>query len=247
MTASSASKSSVSERVPEPGRLHLWLCRTDIAARLDAGVLTAAERERYRNRREARLGRVVLRHLLSRYEPVEPAAWRFETGRHGKPALRSRSLEFNLSHSGQWLALAVSRDAPVGVDVQELDRERNLRRIARRYFSEPELAELEAMRGEAYVEHFYRLWSLKEAWTKAAGGALPTALGRIGFSLADGSLASLAPGLTRGSSLWLLDLEGYSLAVCALGERLGVECRQLTGAGPDEWLPAPARAVTGMS
>ena len=237
MTASSASRSSASELTLESGQVHLWLCRTDIAEGLDAAVLAASERDRYQYRQEARLGRVALRHLLSRYGDTAPGDWRFETGRHGKPALVGAcpAMEFNLSHSGHWLALAFSREAPVGVDVQVLDRERSVRRIARRYFSAPELVYLEGRQGDDYIAHFYRLWALKEAWTKAGGGALPTALGQVGFSLSNGKLASRAPAATRGSSLWLLDLEGYSLAVCGLREPLSLEWRQLTGPGPGEW------------
>ena len=107
-----------------------------------------------------------------------------------------------------------------------MDRQRRVERLARRYFSAAEQAALEALEPGGHLPHFYRLWSLKEAWTKARGGALPTALGSVGFHIEDGSLASLAPEKTENSSIWLLELPGYSLAACALrpGLKLRVRC-----------------------
>ncbi len=244
MTASLANKSNASERL-ESGQAHLWLCSLSQAATLDYVVLNDAERDRYR---EAALGRVWLRHLLSRYADVAPDQWEFRTGRHGKPRLATEvGLEFNLSHSGDWLVVAVASDVPVGVDVQRLDRERRVDRLARRYFSEPEVAELAALDEDAYYRHFYRLWTLKEAWTKAHGGALPTALGEVGYRLEGQDLVCLAPGAMDGSSQWLAALDDHSLALCALRRGLRLSCREWLG--PMEFRlvePSPV-ASTGMA
>ncbi len=214
----------------------MWLCRTADAGSLDKSVLSAEELARYGNREDAILGRVLLRHLLAEYAAESAGEWRFATGIHGKPELvePSRPLQFNLSHSGQWLAVAVALEVPVGVDVQVIDRERRVERLARRYFSKPELADLERLDGDDYLRHFYRLWSLKEACTKARGGALPTALGDTGFRLGEGGLESLAPEKTASSSLWLQDLAGYSLALCGLASGLELATRLWTSAGPGE-------------
>ena len=243
MTASSASRSSASDRLG-PNQAHLWLCSPDRAEALDTAVLSVDERER---RHEAALGRVWLRHLLSLYADVAPADWQFETGEHGKPALvAGPGLQFNLSHSGQWLVVAVTADVPVGVDVQQLDRERRVERLARRYFSDPEVEALAELEGEAYFWHFYRLWTLKEAWTKAHGGALPTALGEVGYRLEGPELVCLAPGAMEGSSQWLADLGEHSLALCGLRRGLQIEAREWLGpaeCGPLELSPVASTGV----
>lgn len=246
MTASSASRSSVSDQAFEPGEVHLWLCSLDVARSLDQAVLSAEERSRYASREEAACGRTLTRHLLSRYAPEGPADWRFEAGRHGKPRLLapSQPLEFNLSHSGQWLALALSPGVPVGVDVQALERHRPLQRLARRYYSAAERDALEALDADSYCREFYRLWSLKEAWTKARGGALPTALGETGFRVEGGTLVSLDPAQTADSSLWSLEPGGYSLALCALEPGLSLRCRRWLGGASDEALDLPCAVMS---
>ncbi len=192
-------------------------------------MLNAREAAR---RPEAALGRVWQRHLLSLYGAVAPADWQFETGRHGKPRLTPpQSLEFNLSHSGDWLVMAIAKEVPLGVDIQQLDRQRRIDRLARRYFSGPEVELLSDLDGDDYLRHFYRLWTLKEAWTKAHGGALPTALGEVGYRLDGKELRCLAPGASAGSSQWLAELHGYSLAFCGLRRGLALQCREWLASG----------------
>jgi 4'-phosphopantetheinyl transferase len=227
VTDSSASRFSVSE--PPLGRrsVHLWLCPVDQAQALDSSALDKEELALYA-RRQGVPGRLLTRHLLSRYGEESPGDWRFTRGRHGKPALAaaSRPLEFNLSHSGRWLVLAVSAGIPVGVDVQIMDPERRVDRLARRYFHPEEVADLDTLSAEDYHRRFYQLWSLKEAWTKARGGALPTALGEIAFRRQGEQLVSLAPEKTTCASFWLLGLPGYSLAVCGLQPGLELACQR---------------------
>jgi phosphopantetheinyl transferase len=114
------------------------------------------------------------------------------------------------------LALAFARGVAVGVDVQIVDRERRVGRLAKRYFSAPEVAELETLAGDAMLTRFYQLWALKEAWTKARGESLPAALGNTTFSLREGRLQWPGSAAAGGGSLGLFDLPGYALAVCGL-------------------------------
>ncbi len=224
-----------------PGSAHLWLCSLEAASALDASVLSAEEAAR---RPEAALGRVWQRHLLSHYAATSPADWQFETGRHGKPRLTPvQPLEFNLSHSGDWLVMVVAEGVPVGVDIQQWDSQRRLDRLARRYFSGPEVELLSSLDGDAQLRHFYRLWTLKEAWTKAHGGALPTALGEVGYRLEGEALVCLAPGAGEHSSQWLAELDGYSLAFCGLQRGIALQSREWLS--PARFRPCELAAVAG--
>jgi 4'-phosphopantetheinyl transferase len=246
--------SSVSERAPAIGEVHLWLCQRGDAAALDTAVLSRDEQARARRWRgageaEFALGRALLRHLLSRYAPQAPAEWQFATGPHGKPELAGTQsdLQFNLSHSGDWLALALSRQTAVGVDVQIIDRDRSVGRLARRYFPAEEVAELEALQGDAFTVRFYELWALKEALTKARGASLPGTLGATALSLQGGKLKSLTPGKTRGVSLALLNLPGYALAVCGLETGLTLQFWRWSAGCGESTLELARSASLGFS
>lgn len=237
MTASSGNPFSASSRSLDPREVHLWLCDRD-AAGLDLSVLDAEERSRAARWQgegdsDFALGRAWLRQLLSEYAGSSPNDWRFATGVQGKPALvaPASAAQFNLSHSGRWLAVVLSRDVPVGVDVQEVDDGRPLRSLARRYFSGPEREAMANLEGEDFTRHFFRLWALKEAWTKARGESLPAALGATAFGFRGGELISLTPDRTRDNSLWLMEVAGYALAVCGLARGLSLRCWRWTSPG----------------
>ena len=198
MTASSASKSSASEPILLPGTaLHLWLCRRENCVDSDQ----------------------LRREILSRYAPLDPADWRFGANRHGKPQLIDppSPLSFNLSHSGEWLACAVSAGAAVGVDLEYCDAGRDVLKLARRYFLDVEAAELAGLPEAQRKDRFYDYWTLKEAWIKARGLTIARELQHAGIELdGAGSIELRAPVEAFPADFWLLDLSGdYRLALCA--------------------------------
>lgn len=166
------------------------------------------------------------REVLSHYAPVDPAQWQFECGEHGKPRLVDAPLplDFNISHSGDWLSCAVSAGTALGVDLEDTRRERDFLRLARRFFSEPEITVLESLDGSERAERFFDLWTLKEAAVKARGGALAPALRRCCFDLrypgsAAGEIRPRFAGEIHPGHYYLVDaLPGYRLAVCWLAQ-----------------------------
>jgi 4'-phosphopantetheinyl transferase len=164
-------------------------------------LLSDEERDRWRRFRSERdrdtfaLAHALLRTTLTELGDREAADWRFDTGPHGKPALAtgvsSRPLSFNLSHAHGMIACAVALDAQVGVDVESLSRVSDCRRIASRYFSPREVAQIESA-GEDLTTRFFELWTLKEAFIKGIGVGLSRALDATAFDLDD-------TGAIRGS------------------------------------------------
>ena len=63
------------------------------------------------------LGRVLLRRLLAERLHCRADALTFGIGAHGKPTLLSHRWQFNLSHSGEWLVIALCEEGPLGVGI----------------------------------------------------------------------------------------------------------------------------------
>jgi phosphopantetheine--protein transferase-like protein len=169
------------------------------------------------------------RQLLSRYASVAPQDWRFTLGKHGKPGLLNspQPLDFNLSHSGDWLACVVTAGTPVGLDIEYCDPARDVLKLARRFFQAHEIAALQACGKEEQTARFYDYWTLKEAGIKARGAALGQELESSGFKLDSPAGAEGVTGLTeiRDESgvlaspayYCLLDpVADYRLAICWL-------------------------------
>lgn len=239
-----------------PGTVHLCLCEVDVVEDwtscrhlLCADELLRCERFPEEHRTEAILTRALLRASLSRYSSVDPADWRFAAAEHGKPYIASPAseLKFNLSHSGGRVVCAISQDMELGVDLQICDSQRNVERLARRYFSGEETAALEVCEGSAQLELFYDLWALKEARTKAAGGAIAAGLGKYRFDLPEPGVITSSSG---DASYFLWDSgPQHRLALCVLSRSLAAADVQVFGWQPEAGYEAhrlPLRAVGGL-
>jgi phosphopantetheine--protein transferase-like protein len=187
--------------------LHLWFCP----------IHTIASSDQFK------------REVLSHYAPMAPVDWCFVQGKNGKPRLGSppRPLDFNLSHSGDWLVCAVTAGSAVGVDLEICDPQRDVMKLARRFFLAAEIAALQACPLEQQLEHFYDYWTLKEARIKCRGAALGQALEATGFQLGGAYAEADESGLMRiaqdppdndSSAHYCLlqPLPGYRLATCWL-------------------------------
>jgi 4'-phosphopantetheinyl transferase len=125
-----------------------------------------------------------LRQILGAYAGERPQDIRFDVDSYGKPALLSphAHIQFNLSHSHTVAVVAVCRDWPVGVDVEDIQPIEP--GVADSHFSAVELAQLRQFDGDAWLHGFYRCWTRKEAILKGEGVGLQSALDSFDVGLA---------------------------------------------------------------
>lgn len=131
--------------------------------------------------REYLLGRVLLRRLLAERLGCRAADLLFVTQSQGKPALSGQPWQFNLSHSGDWLVLALCERGPLGVDIEMGQRRRATLPLAERFYAKSEYEWLQSLSEQERDSAFYRLWSRKEAVLKAQGGGIAAGLDKVCF------------------------------------------------------------------
>ncbi len=193
--------------------VHVWRATVTQIASAQLGswkpVLCAHETERLERIRhpgrqmEYLAARGFVRDVLSRYLACRPHDLRFEADRHGKPrVLDGGNLEFNLSHSGGWLALAVTKARAVGVDIEDAKRDVDLLGLARRYFAENEACHLERLDEGPRREAFFATWTLKEAFVKALGRGLAFALDSFAFEFDGARLRRFHPPASEAGRNW---------------------------------------------
>ncbi len=139
------------------------------------------------DRRDFTIAHDLLRRSLSRYADMPPSGWQFATNDYGKPSIESndpqaRALAFSLSHTRGCVACAITSNAPLGIDVERVDRSRGVLEIADRYFSEKEAAWLRQCSDRLRTIYFAELWTLREAFLKAIGVGLSGSLTDVSFS-----------------------------------------------------------------
>ena len=160
----------------------------DWAAILSPEERTRAAAFRFAEDREKFMAsRGALRMILASALGDEPDALRFDYGPHGKPTLATpwegSGLCFNLSHSGDWTLIALSRGGLVGVDVEFHRPDLEFEKLARRFFSDSDCRRLLALAPDETMPGFYRCWTRKEAYIKAVGGGLSIPLRNFDVSL----------------------------------------------------------------
>jgi 4'-phosphopantetheinyl transferase len=140
-------------------------------------------------------GRGLLRMILSPYVGVPPGEIIFTYGSRGKPGLARQegrpAIEFNLAHSGGMAIYAITRDRPVGVDIEAFQPEFPTEDVARNFFSLAELAALRSLPKDMQRTAFFKCWTRKEAFIKALGDGLSCPLSDFDVSLTPGEPALL--------------------------------------------------------
>jgi 4'-phosphopantetheinyl transferase len=232
---------------PDPHEVHIWFLPTAAAdaecveqARRSLSASERAQADRFHfaeDRRDYTLAHDLLRRCLSRYDNLEPAAWKFQSEAGGKPFLPDHpALSFNLSHTRGLVACAVARSLQIGIDVEIADRVIDAAAIAERFFSPTERAPLARLRDPAHRLRFLELWTLKESFIKAVGVGLAQPLDSMSFRLDAGAAIVFEPPPDFTASEWHFALfEAPGSARMAAGVRAPARPRFIARqAGPAE-------------
>lgn len=232
--------------------VHVWQHNLDVAASdlvqlrqiLSPEECARADRFHFEvDRRRSVIGRGYLRLLLGLVLDAPAKELRFEYDEFGKPGLAPgprRQLQFNLSHSGELILIAITVGRAVGVDVEKIRTDLDPDRIATRFFSASERQILASLPVSARYQAFFTCWTRKEAYLKAQGVGLSLPLDQFDVSfLADEEplLVATRPDSAEAANWRLLALDvpaDYRGALAAAGSDWKPRCwnwdlRQLMG------------------
>jgi 4'-phosphopantetheinyl transferase len=168
------------ELVPiNPQEIHIWIgdCQSNKEAyQRMLSILSPFEIQRAdafhfnRDRENYVQAHTFLRLILSKYSGVRPQKIDFELGAYGKPYLKcSNHIHFNLSHTKEMIAIAVSSDSNVGIDIEKQDHVDDIKNVARQFMSDTELRDMGFLEASFSNTYFYQCWVQKEALAKASG------------------------------------------------------------------------------
>jgi len=148
-------------------------------------------------RRRWIVGRSTLRLLLGEILGIGPSAVALARGRRGRPELAEASLDFNMSHTCGMALIGIADALPagmrIGVDVEHAQRRVNVDGLSRKFLTERERALLAPLPEDMRRRGFLRLWTCKEAMSKATGDALAAPFRRLDVSLDGGPALAAGP------------------------------------------------------
>jgi len=115
-------------------------------------------------------GRYLLRQISGLYLNEPPQKIRFGYNDHRKPFfLHHPEIFFNLSHSNDLIAIAMTRQSDIGVDLEYINPDMDHDSVSRTVFSRPEVEYFDKGKGDDKIDRFFELWTRKEAFIKALG------------------------------------------------------------------------------
>ncbi len=154
-----------SERKLDDGTIvGIWNTSESLEYLFSAVVLTGAEQDELQKRpgrlrkKQFLAARILLAHLLGERQPLC-----YLPG--GRPFIPGSPLQVSVSHSGNYVAVAVAAGLPVGIDIEVLPRKALVK--AKDYFLND--SEQRQVAGDDPVEELHVYWSAKEALFKYAG------------------------------------------------------------------------------
>ncbi|QOC23207.1 4'-phosphopantetheinyl transferase superfamily protein [Wenzhouxiangella sp. AB-CW3] len=152
----------------------------------------------------------------------------------GKPALGARhagsALHFNLSHSRQWLAVALAVGVDVGVDIEYERSMPRAQSVARRYFPAAEAEALAAWDEPFRSRSFLQYWTAREALVKARGCGLAGVMDQIQLAGSPPRVCAVPdqwPDAGRWSLIMPLVCGGLIAHVAVAGEGFEVRTRRV--------------------
>ena len=170
-----------SQPVLEVGQVHVWHVRLedwraggDLRTYLTEDEIARAQRLRIPQKRaDFTAARTALRVLLAGYLGITPRQVELAYLPDGKPVLADHemaaTLQFNLSHSGDWMLLALSQGIALGVDIERVRPLEGQGWALAQLFSAEERELLAALPAAQRDAAFITAWTLKEAVGKADG------------------------------------------------------------------------------
>jgi 4'-phosphopantetheinyl transferase len=136
-------------------------------------------------------GRGALRELLGLALGIAPSAVEIRRGVRGRPELADAGagIDFNVSHTRGVALIGIARGLPayarIGIDIERLDRDVGVDRLARKFLTATERASLADLDLRERRERFVRYWTCKEAMSKATGDGLIAPFGRLVVELSE--------------------------------------------------------------
>lgn len=177
------------------GEIHLWICSLDPTPEFlevfksslsDKELKTSTFFSFPKDQVAYIASQGFLRIILSRYLSIDGRDLVFARHRKGKPYLiNDTSLLYNISNSGQYVVVSISKHGEVGVDLEKVRPLDDFEDLVQKNFSPFERNYINKVHSEK-LQRFFKLWTLKEAFLKAIGEGMRLTPDNLEFLIENG-------------------------------------------------------------
>lgn len=223
-----------------PQAVHLWLVSSSVLSSFSKVKNVFPSREeriyvrQYTDRQKASRylqSRSAIRFILASYLQESPADLIFKYGPHGKPTLaHCDGLEFNVSHSQEFIVIAISKNIKVGVDIEYV-RPNPRDELAARILGPTAKEQYKLLSEQERSASFSIAWTEREALGKMLGYGIGEGWGNIISTFNSHDLTISPPfGKIRKINqyfLHYLNPSSYALSLCVAEEVSSIKINYL--------------------
>lgn len=138
--------------------------------------------------------RLLLKHAAGAVLGGDPKELELGYGPTGRPYLRGcDQIDISLSHTEDLLLVGLTSRGLIGVDAERASRPMYRSGLGRRVCTQAELASLTGLPEEERDAALVRLWTLKEAYSKAIGQGMRFRFTEFGFTASGFTASGVAP------------------------------------------------------
>ena len=96
----------------------------------------------------------------------------FEYTDKQRPKFKHTKVDFSISYSKNIIAVALSRNAKVGIDIEFVEPSVVSKSVASEFMNTTQLAKFNTLTNKDRDNYFYEMWTSKESFLKASGDGL---------------------------------------------------------------------------
>ena len=184
---------------------------------LDANELAVIDRFKFPQVRDNYIvAHGLLREILANYINESAVQLKFSKTEFGKPFLADYpELSFNMSHSGNSLAIAVAQQCQLGIDIEYYKPRDTWAGLVKKCFALEEADYWHSLDKAEQGRAFYQFWVRKEAFVKADGKGITLGLNQCVINPADLNGFLRVPETCGAADLWRIDALSLSEEVMA--------------------------------
>lgn len=135
-------------------------------SRIPQSIQKQSEQFNPKRRQQFLIGRWLLAELLFN-QLGEPQLPEIAIVDNGRPSfIVDKQLDFNISHSGEYIMVALAHGCRIGLDVEHIRPRKKLLELAEYSFSAQEYQWLLTLPSSALADGFWQLWTLRESVLK---------------------------------------------------------------------------------
>ncbi len=184
---------------------------------LDANERAVTERFKFAQVRDNYIvAHGLLRETLANYINEPAVQLKFSKTEFGKPFLADYpELSFNMSHSGNSLAIAVAQQCQLGIDIEYYKPRDTWAGLVKKCFAFEEADYWHSLDKSEQGRTFYQFWVRKEAFVKADGKGITLGLNQCVINPADLNDFLRVPETCGAADLWHIDAFSLSTDIIA--------------------------------